>query len=167
MVVKNEIQIKETSIIIPPHSSHEYPLQVRAVAIVDIQRDAERVFTDLCARFAHVNSFVPLGSINRICFPALLHKTIPATSDERLPCAAGTNRGPGQCDGLSSLWPLMRAETTPSLVNSWNGLAPLLNTSQHSTPKDHTSLFVLYLRSRMLSGAIHLTGTCTIRRKEL
>ena len=40
------------------------------------------------------------------------------------------------------------------------GALPLLNTSQHSTPNDHTSLMLVNLRSRMLSGAIHFTGTC-------
>ena len=40
------------------------------------------------------------------------------------------------------------------------GVSPKLNTSQHSTPKDHTSLACEYRWLSRLSGAIHLAGTC-------
>ncbi len=61
----------------------------------------------------------------------------------------------GHDSGRGIRYPLITAAIIACAFMSAYGLVPLLNTSQHSTPNDHTSLLDEYLRSWMHSGAIH------------
>lgn len=49
------------------------------------------------------------------------------------------------------------------VTNLWRQVTPLFSPnekiSHSSTPKDHTSLCVVYTLSKMLSGAIHFRGS--------
>ncbi len=53
----------------------------------------------------------------------------------------------GHDSGFGILYPLITAAIIACAFMPVYGLVPLLNTSQHSTPYDHTSLLDVYLRS--------------------
>ena len=53
---------------------------------------------------------------------------------------------------------MMHITPTSCVEKSSNGLCPSDHTSYINIPKLHTSLFVVYLRKRMASGAVHLIG---------
>ena len=69
------------------------------------------------------------------------------------------NTGAGQSTGRSSRLPLSKARPTSTAVRLPNGARPYENTSHTTTPKLHTSLFVVNTWSWIDSSAIHFSGS--------